>query len=95
MVGSLGDKASTPATNDFDLDVTASDVMEVVETSAETRLVKITRNGAGDVVVEDLAAVPTATGVTVFGIRRDGDGVIEARFILQEVTAPRAGRHFH
>jgi hypothetical protein len=32
--------------------------------------------------------VPTGTEVTVFGIRREADGAIEASFILQEATAP-------
>ena len=87
VVGTLTDRAATPATNDYDFDVSASDVVEVVETTSATRIVKITSGSGGDV-IEDLAAVPTGTEVTVFGIRRDADGVIEASFILQEATAP-------
>jgi len=91
LVGTLTEIVVPPGNdNDYELDLAGSDETEVVEVSDSTRLVKITFGAGGQVVsTEELTDVPVGEEVTVFGLRRtDGSDIVDATFILQEVTGP-------
>jgi hypothetical protein len=84
LVGVLSERAATPATDDYDLDLTGSSVNEIVVVSDATRIVKITSSG-GSELIEELTSVPTGNEVVVYGTRGE-DGVVAASFILWDAT---------